>query len=286
VVGIWSTAFRRAPLEQVSAAAAELESLGFDTLWVPGSSGGDVFERSRILLQATSRVVVATGVVNIWMHPVTEVAERFDELSTESGDRFVLGLGCSHAALVERAGMRYQAPVRRMVDFLDELEHSAVVPRERLVLAALGPRMLAVARERGAGAHPFNVTAAHTSWARAALGDGPLLIPEVKVLFERDAREARSVARSVLAPHLRLPNYVANLRRLGFTDDDLSGTGSDRLVDALVAWGDESDVRQRIDEHVTAGATAVCLNVITSDLSELPTGSWRRLAAMLGQPSA
>jgi probable F420-dependent oxidoreductase len=280
-VGVWSVGLRRQPADVVADAAAELDALGFDAVWIPGSSGGDVFDRAEALLRATTHVVVATGVVNIWMHEVEQVASRSHELMVNSGKRFLLGLGCSHAPLVARAGLRYAAPVAKMEQFLDGLDSDGrVAPGER-VLAALGPKMLGLAARRAAGAHPFNVTPSHTEIARAVLGPAAFLAPEVKVLLEPERSAARQIARAQLAPHLGLPNYVRNLLRLGFSDDEVTGGGSDRLIDALVAWGDEECVRRRIEEHFDAGADHVCLNVVTADVADLPMNDWKRLGTMV-----
>jgi probable F420-dependent oxidoreductase len=278
-VGVWSVGLRRAPIDLARDAAANVDLLGFEAIWIPGSSGGDVFDRAAELLQATRHVVVATGVVNIWMHTVEDVARRTHELDASSEGRFLLGLGCSHASLVTRAGRRYSAPVEKMQQFLDGLDADGRVPSARRVLAALGPRMLSIASRRAAGVHPFNVTPAHTARARHAMGPAALVVPELKVVLERAPSRAREVARTQLVPHLRLPNYVRNLLRLGFTEEDVAGQGSDRLVDALVAWGDENSARRRLVEHFDAGASHVCLNVLTPNVADLPIGQWKRLAA-------
>jgi len=280
-VGVWSVGLRRQPDHIVADAASELDSLGFDAVWIPGSFGGEVFDRAERILRATSRAVVATGVVNIWMHDADEVARRTVELAAGHEHRFLLGLGCSHAALVARAGLAYSAPVAKMEQFLDDLDADGRVDRNDRVLAALGPRMLDVAARRAVGVHPFNVTPMHTAMARSALGPDAVLAPELKVVLADDPSAARRLARAQLSIHLQLPNYVRNLKRLGFGDDDIGGGGSDRLVDGLVAWGDEGSVRRRIDEHFDAGADHVCLNVLTDGIDDVPLEAWRRLAAIL-----
>jgi len=277
-IGIWSSAFRsEAP--EVGDAARELEDLGFGALWLPGGMGGDVFGISSRLLTATGHVVVATGVLNIWAHDPLEVAEAVRGLGATFPDRFLLGLGVSHAPLVEHMGHVYDHPFQAMVDYLDALDRapSPVAPAER-VLAALGPRMLELSRERAAGAHPYLVTPEHTKFARDALGPGPLLAPEVKVALEPDATKARALARQHLAIYLGLPNYTNNLRRFGMTDADLADGGSDRFVDAVVAWGEPAAVKERVQAHFDAGADHVCIQLLTEEPG-IPRQGWRDLAA-------
>lgn len=282
-VGVWSAGLRYGDPSSAREAAAELEELGYGTLWVPGGIGGDLLSDVAGLLDATTRVVVATGILNLWMHPAAEVAAGHARLGRSHPGRFLLGLGVSHAPLVDagRPG-RYRTPLRATRRYLDELDRAAPpVPVAERALAALGPRMLALARERSAGAHPYLVTPAHTRAARAALGPTPVLAPEQAVVLETDPARARAIGRSHLAIYLTLPNYVQNLRRIGFGDADLRDGGSDHLVDALVAWGDEAALRRRVDEHRDAGADHVCVQVLTDDLAGLPRAEWRRLAAAL-----
>jgi probable F420-dependent oxidoreductase len=277
-IGIWSGAFRsEAP--EVGDAARELEDLGFGALWLPGGMGGDVFGISSRLLTATGHVVVATGVLNIWAHDAVDVAEAVRELGATFPDRFLLGLGVSHAPLVERLGGVYDHPYQAMVDYLDALDRapSPVAPAER-ALAALGPRMLELSRDRSAGAHPYLTTADHTRYARELLGPGPLLAPEVKVALETDPYKARALGRQHLAIYLGLPNYTNNLRRFGMTDADLSDGGSDRFIDAAVAWGGAAAVKERVQAHFDAGADHVCLQLLTEEPG-LPRQGWRDLAA-------
>jgi len=278
--GIWSGAFR-ADGADVAEAARELEDLGFGTLWVPGGIGGDVFGACSRLLTATGHVIVATGILNIWAHAPAEVAEGVRELGATFPDRFLLGLGVSHAPLVEHLGRVYERPFEAMVQYLDDLDRAAtpVAPSQR-VLAALGPRMLALARERTAGAHPYLVTPSHTRFAREVLGTGPLLAPEIKVVLERDPGAARTVARTHLAIYMGLPNYTENLKRFGFAEADFADGGSDRLVDAVVAWGDVASVAARVREHLDAGADHVCVQLLTADAG-LPRAGWRELAGAL-----
>jgi len=279
-IGIWSGAFR-SDAPDLDEAVRELEDLGFGALWVPGGMGGDVFGISSRLLTSTGHVVVATGVLNVWAHQAVDVGEAVRDLGATFPDRFLLGLGVSHQPLVEHLGGTYQHPLQVMIDYLDALDHapSPVAPAQR-ALAALGPRMLELARDRSAGAHPYLVPAEHTRYAREVLGPGPLLAPEVKVALEEDAAAARALARKHLAIYLTLPNYTNNLRRFGFGDDDLTPPGSDRLVDAVVAWGNGVAVRKRVKEHLDAGADHVCVQLL-SDEPGLPRAGWRELASAL-----
>jgi probable F420-dependent oxidoreductase len=280
--GIWSSGLRYGDPAAASEAAAELEELGYTALWVP-DVGGDVFGAVERLLKATSTAVVATGILNLWMHSPGETAEAHARLTDVHGDRFLVGIGVSHAALINaKEPRRYQKPLTAMSSFLDGLDGAAQsLPKQSRVLAALGPKMLDLARERTAGTHPYNVTPDHTAAARAALGPNALVLPEQAVAFTADAVRARNLGRAHLAVYLGLPNYTNNLRRYGFGDDDLSDGGSDRLVDAMVAWGSEDQIRARIQEHRDAGADHVCIQVLSEDGAGLPMAVWRQLAPIL-----
>jgi probable F420-dependent oxidoreductase len=283
-IGIWSSALRWGDAAEVAEAAAELEELGFGALWIPGGAGGAIFDACRSLLTATSSTAVATGILNIWMHEPAETAAGREALDAAFPGRFLLGLGVSHATLIDAdAPGRYQRPYSLMVDYLDALDQGDdPVPVADRALAALGPRMMALSRDRSAGAHPYNVPVEHTQAARDILGPGVLLAPETAVVFERDADAARTVARNHLRTYLdRLPNYTNNLLRFGFTADDLPDGGSDRLVDALVAWGDDDRIGRAIDAHRQAGADHVCVQVLGHDRTVPPRAEWRRLAAIV-----
>ncbi|MBI2710526.1 MAG: LLM class F420-dependent oxidoreductase [Actinobacteria bacterium] len=281
--GIWSSGLRYGDAAQAADAAAELDELGYTAVWIP-DVGGDVFAALVNLLGATTRMVVATGILNLWMHTPAETASARAELLADHPGRLMLGLGVSHAPLIDsQEPGRYRKPLTRMREYLDELDAAAPpVPRDERVLAALGPKMLELARERARGAHPYLAPPVNTARARATLGDGPLLCPEQPVVLEADPSEARRVARFHLATYLGLPNYDRNHLRNGFTEDDLRNGGSDRLVDHLVAWGDEEAVRARVQEHRDAGADHVCVQVLTDDRTGLPRDAWRRLAPALG----
>jgi probable F420-dependent oxidoreductase len=271
-VGIWNRVVPDA-LDAAVEAAAELERLGCGALWFPESPAS--FDIARALLEGTSRMVVATGIVSIWKHPPEETAAAHQALSGAYPGRFLLGLGVSHHFLAEG---QYRQPLRKMREYLDTLDaHDQPVPVTERVLAALGPRMLELACERTAGAHPYLVTPEHTRFAREVLGPGRLLAPEQPVVLETDPDRARALAREHLAIYLLAPNYTNNWRRLGFTDEDLAGGGSDRLIDALVAWGDPGTIRERVAQHHEAGADHVCVQIVTGQPG-LPVEQWRALA--------
>ena len=271
-VGIWSRELRfHADRAQALDAAAELEELGYGALWIP-DVGGDVLGAARELLGATRAITLATGILNIWMHDAAEVASGAAAL----GARFLLGLGASHSAVVDaQEPGRYGRPLSTMAAYLDALDAHALGPSQR-ILAALGPRMLELARDRAAGAHPYLVTPEHTALAREALGADALLAPEQAVTLEGGLEEARAF----VADYLRLPNYVNNLRRLGFDDSDLAGAPSDRLVRALVATGGPEEIARRVALHHAAGADHVTVQVIGAG-ETLPREAWRELAPAL-----
>jgi probable F420-dependent oxidoreductase len=256
-LGLWETGtwaeFQRPEV------LAELEDLGIGAVWLGGSPPADLRIPER-LLSTSNRLVVATGIVNVWDAPPEVAAESYHRLSSYA-DRFLLGIGAGHRPMV---GEAYTRPYEKLVSYLDALDEGGV-PVAGRVLAALGPKVLKLAAERTAGAHPYLVTPAHTSQAREILGAGPLLAPEQKVVLSTDPAAARELARRRLAVYLTLPNYTNNWRRLGFTDDDLAGGGSDRLVDSMVAWGDEDAIRTRVKAHHAAGADHVALQVLNPD---------------------
>ena len=281
-IGIWSGPLRRGDPAEIAEAAAELEQLGFSALWIPGGAGGDVLGDCRRLLDATTGAVVASGILNVWMHDPAEVAAGHAALTARHPGRLLLGLGVSHHPAVERSNQVYERPMRKMTDYLDQLDAAPTpVPKEERALAALGPRMLELARDRSAGAHPYLVSPEHTEMARQVLGRGPLLAPEQMVVLETDPTRARAVARQHLVRYLALPNYTNNLLRTGFSPDDVSGEGSDRLVDAIVAWGGVEAVAARVQAHHDAGADHVCLQVLLADPAALAREQWRQLAAGL-----
>lgn len=276
-IGLWVFAGKWTPDDpEHREALGEVESLGYGALWL-GAADGDLQLVSR-LLDATERLVVATGIINIWNHDAAELAATYRRLAAPNLERLLIGLGNSHAPAVEPTGQRYTKPYSKLVSYLDELDNAPEpLPESSRVLAALGPRMVALAGERSLGAHPYLTTPEHTGRAREILGAGPLLAPEQKVVLESDPERARSIARQGAKMYLGLPNYVNNLRRLGFAEVDFADGGSDRLIDALVAWGDVDTVLRRVEQHHEAGADHVGIQVLT-DSPELPRQQWRLLA--------
>jgi probable F420-dependent oxidoreductase len=281
-VGIWSRELRNRELPEASDAVAELESLGYAAIWMPGGRAGDFYPRAEAFLVASRTIVVVPGILSVWTNPAFGVAAAHAELAGRYRDRILLGLGVSHAHRVEpETGNRYEHPVAVMSHYLDALAASEQpVPRDELVLAALGPRMLAVARDRSSGAHPYFVDPEHTRHARFVLGPNRLLAPEHAVVLETDPGRAREIARRHTSAYLAAPNYANNLRRLGFGEDELRDGGSDRVVDAVVAWGDVDTIGRRIAEHFEAGADHVCIQVIPADPDALPLAEWRALAPL------
>ncbi|MDQ2638414.1 MAG: LLM class F420-dependent oxidoreductase [Actinomycetota bacterium] len=280
-VGIWSSQLRYGDQGEAADAAAELEDLGFTALWIP-DVGGPVLDSVDHLLSSTKQVVIATGILNLWMHEPADVAARYASLTAQHGERFLLGIGVSHAPLIDsKEPGRYRKPLAATRAFLDGIDATETpVPVGNRVLAALGPKMLELAATRSRGAHPYLVTPAHTRDAREVLGEGPLLLPEQTVLLTEDASEAHAIGKDWLRSYLALPNYANNLLRSGFTEEDVASV-SDRLFDAIIAWGDEETVLARVNEHRDAGADHVCVQVLTADPTEFPREQWRRLGAAL-----
>lgn len=277
-VGVWSSQLRYGDPSESAEAAAELDELGFAALWIP-DVGGPVFDAVGRLLAATRQTMIATGILNLWMHSASDVAESYAALTAEHGDRFLLGIGVSHAPLIDASQPgRYRKPLTATASFLDGLDAAQQPVRvERRVLAALGPRMLALAASRTQGTHPYLVTPEHTAAARCALGEGPLLLPEQTVILCDSAEEARRIGTDWLRAYLALPNYANNLLRCGFSEEDLSHV-SDRLFDAIIAWGDEDSIMRRVAEHRSAGADHVCIQVLVADQRAFPREQWRRIA--------
>jgi len=279
--GIWSGQLRYGDAGTIAEAAAELDELGYDAIWVP-DVGGDVLGAVETLLGATHRSVVATGILNVWMHEPAEVAARRASWRDDWKRRFVLGLGVSHAPLIDHGHPgRYTKPMTKMIEYLDGLDSAEVpFPVEWRVLAALRPRMLGLARDRAAGAHPYFVPPEHVARARDLLGTDALIAVELAVVMDSIPSSARATARRHTAIYVGLPNYTNNLRAFGFGDDDFAGQGSDRLVDAIVAWGGIDAIVGRIQAMRDAGADHVCVQVIRPD-DDMPRAEWRELAASL-----
>jgi probable F420-dependent oxidoreductase len=268
-IGIWAHASAFTP-----EVAAEAEALGYGTLWVGASPGGDL-RVVEDLLDATGRIAVATGIVNVWQDDAATVGASWHRITARHPGRFPLGLGIGHP----EATQRYQRPYAKLVSYLDELDELKV-PAEGRLLAALGPKVLRLSAERAAGAHPYLVTPEHTRQARQILGQGPLLAPEQKLVLETDPGRARAIGRSRVRPYLGLSNYLANLRRLGWTDADFAGGGSDALIDALVLHGDAAAIARGVAAHLDAGADHVALQILGPEGHD-PRPALRALAGYL-----
>ncbi|WP_231989818.1 LLM class F420-dependent oxidoreductase [Mycobacterium sp. 852002-51057_SCH5723018] len=245
--------------------AAEIEKLGYGALWVGGSPSGDLTTVEAILA-ATTTLNVATGVVNMWTTPPEQIAESFHRLEKAYPGRFLLGVGIGHPEFATT----YRTPYEVLVDYLGVLDR-AEVPVERRVLAALGPKVLKLAAVRSAGAHPFLVTPEHTRQARAVMGDSAFLAPEHKVIVTTDATYARALGRETFDINIGLRNYQNNLKRLGFSDDDIAKPGSDRLADAVIAYGTPEAAAARLTAHLDAGADHVALHVLGGWTNAMPT---------------
>ncbi len=289
-VGIWTFTLDAQPMSKSQEVAAELESLGFGTLWIPEAIGREPFASAALLLSATSNLIVATGIASIHARSAATMQAGQKTLTEAFPERFLLGIGVSHHHMVKSLHKSvYEKPYSTMVEYLDVMDGGMFVasppttPTHR-VLAALGPKMLKLAAERGDGAHPYFAPVEHTLAARQILGAEPILAPEQAVIFETDPTKAREIARKYMGTYTRLPNYANNLLRHGFTEDDIKGANggsSDRLVDAIVAWGTLDTVAQRIQDQLDAGASHVSVQVLQNDLLALPMHQWRELAALL-----
>jgi probable F420-dependent oxidoreductase len=273
-LGVWSVNDGMTA-EEAAGFAQRIEAWGYGTQWLAEAAGRNVFVHAAFLLARTTRLNIASGIANIYARdPMASVTAR-NALAEQSGGRFICGLGVSHAPLVEGwRGQPYGKPVttmRRYLEAMNRIPYGAPPPptRPKTLLAALGPRMTALAGDMTDGAHPANCPPEHTAQARAILGPGKLLCPEQIVLLEKDPAVARRIGRRVLTLYLGLQNYINNWVRLGFEDADFSGGGSDRLVDAVVAWGDEAAIRARIQAHWDAGADHVCVQAVPRE-----EGSW------------
>jgi probable F420-dependent oxidoreductase len=282
-IGIWTHTFDELPAAQAAELIVEVEELGYGAVWVPEAVSKEPLVHAALLLGASSRITVATGIASIYARDAMTAAAAQRTLTEAFPDRFLLGLGVSHAPLVEGIrGHEYTSPVTTMREYLDRMDNAlyfgaAPTTSLRRVIGALGPKMLALAAERTDGAHPYNVPVEHTAQARSILGPDRLLAPEVAVALETDAGKARDLAREHLKIYFDLPNYMNNLKRLGFTDDDVAAPGSDRLIDALVAWGDVDAITARVGAHRAAGADHVAIQV----LGQKSIDAWRELAPAL-----
>lgn len=287
-IGVWAFSTQWGEHERLSAqalaAVREAEQLGYAAVWI-GRAHGEL-RLAESILDATQRIAVGTSIVNIWMYSPETVARAYHRVSNRHPARLLLGLGVGHAPSVEATtGQRYERPVAKMQGYLDELDRAdPPVLADRRALAALGPRMLALSAQRAVGALPYLTTPEHTRKARETIGPDALLAVEQKVVLDSDPAAARAIARAGVRRYLRLPNYTNNLKRLGFTEEDVAGEGSDRLIDAVTAWGSTSAVAQRVQEHLDAGADHVGIQVLTEGAvaaEDLPVAEWRELAPAL-----
>ena len=264
--GVWI------PFQNVSPELARaLEEFGYSAIWLGSSPGGELGIVDD-LLAATDRLVVATGIVNVWHDDPAAIAKAHARITGRFPGRFLLGVGLGHP----EATAEYRSPYETVVDYLDGLD-AAGVPADERALAALGPKVLRLAAARTAGAHPYLVPPAHTRQAREILGPDPLLAPEQKIVVEPDRARALALGRRRVGPYLRMTNYVSNLRRLGFTEADIEGDGTDRLIDALVGHGDAATAAERVREHLAAGADHVAIQLLTGDGDD-PLEGYRALA--------
>ncbi len=287
--GIWTFQLDLVPSARSVEHVDELDELGFGAVWVPEAVGREAFTNAALLLRGGTDITVATGIASIWARDAMAAAAAHKTVSEAYPGRFLLGLGVSHGPMVEGLrGHDYTKPFSAMQEYLDGMDRGLFMAAEptvetQRVLAALGPKMLGLAKEKAAGAHPYFVPPEHTAIARDALGDGPLLAVEQAVVFDTDPSSAREKARSHTSIYTELPNYANNLKRLDPTlaDDDFASGGSDRLVDAVVAWGDMDTVLARVQAHHDAGADHVCIQVIDGG-TDVPDQAWRDLSAALG----
>ena len=285
--GLWTFALDRQPWSRAREAAAEIEQMGWGAIWVPEATNRNALVNCTLLLGATERMVVATGIAPIHNRDAVASANGQRTLDEAFPGRFLFGLGVSHQWLVEDVrGGHYTKPLATMRAYLaamDAAPFSAHPPstRGRRVIAALGPKMLELAATQADGAHPYLTTAEHTATARSILGPGPILAPDQKLVLETDPAEARRIARMHLAGYLAQPNYQNSFLRQGFTRDDIDNGGSDRFVDASVAWGTLEQVCDRVRAHVDAGASHVAVQLLPRDMGDLPLAEYRLLADAL-----
>lgn len=269
--GVW-----RGAADVTPPLAQGLEDMGYGAVWLGTSPAGDL-RQVHTLLRATTSLVVATGIVNVWDSDAAQVASSFARIEADFPGRFLLGVGIGH----REATTAYARPYETLASYVDVLLDRGV-PRDSLVLAALGPKVMRLAADRAAGAHPYLVTPEHTRWARGILGDHALLAPEQKVVLDADPDRGRALGRArVQNPYLGLSNYTNNLRRLGWRDDDLAGGGSDALIDALVAHGDDRRVAAQLQAHLDAGADHVAVQLLARPSEEDPLAGYGQLARAL-----
>jgi len=286
-VGVWSWALQRLTAGEAGAAARTLQDQGYPVIWIPETVGNkELFSHAGVLLAATSRVALASGIANVHARDPLAMVGGAKTLGEAYPGRFVLGMGVSHAPSVAARGGTYGPPLETMRSYLDAMDAVKYGgpdpdPPVPLVLAALGPRMLELAAERADGAHPYFVPVEHTPIARQRLGSEPFLVVEQTAVLTTDPAEGRRIGRAFAKGYLALPNYAGNLRRLGWSDADLAGDGSDRLIDAVIAWGDVDAIVARVRAHLAAGADQVCIQLRGESSSDTCLAAYAELAAAL-----
>ena len=282
-IGLWAADFDLQPMAKSQEAIAQVEEMGYGAVWVPEAVIREPFASTALLLSATKKIVLATGIASLHARTAQTMQAGWKTLTEAFPDRFLLGIGVSHAPMVQGVHKgTYDKPYSTMVEYLDAMDKgiffgAAPTTAPQRVLAALGPKMLKLAAERGAGAHPYFTPVEHTAFARETMGAGALLAPELAVVLETDATKAREIARKYMTTYTRLPNYANNLKRFGFTDDEITNQ-EDRLVDAIVAWGSLDTVVSAVKGHLDAGADHVCIQVLTDKPGTLPMREWQELA--------
>jgi probable F420-dependent oxidoreductase len=282
-IGRWGVWFspNALPLEEIGRLAQEVEGYGYDILWYPEAMGYEAMAYGSYLLGRTSKLMLASGIANIYARDASAAMQGHNTLNALYDGRFILGLGVSHIPIVEGArGHDYGKPLSAMRSYLEAMYAAPVqikAPKRQVVLAALGPKMLALSAEMADGALPYNVTPEHTARAREIVGPGKAIYVEQKICLTQDADTARRVAGEQLARYMVLPNYRNCWLSLGFSEDELSGRGSDRFLDAMVAWGSEDAIRARLQAHFDAGADHVAIQPF--DPGGSPSPDWNALAA-------
>lgn len=282
-VGLWAADFDLVPMAAAQEGIAHVEEMGFGTVWVPEAVLREAFASCALLLSATKKMTIATGIANLHARTAQSMQAGWKTLSEAFPDRFLLGIGVSHAPMVQGVHKgNYDKPYSTMVEYLEAMDNGVFFSPQpstppRRVLAALGPKMLKLAAEKTDGAHPYFVPVEHTAFAREILGKEPLLAPEIAVVLNETPDTAKDIANKFMSTYTKLPNYTNNLKRFGFTDDDFTNH-SDRLMDAIVARGSIDVVVARIKEHLDAGADHVCVQVLTGKPGVLPMKQWEELA--------
>ncbi len=285
-VGIWQGVLDGHPSSAVRETVAEIESMGWPTMWIPETVSRDPFVSASVILEATSNLKVATGIASIWARDPMTTSNASKTLNEAYDGRFLLGLGVSHHTLTSWVRKHdYSKPLTKMREYLERMDASmfhGVEPAEppSRVLAALGPKMLELSASAADGCHPYFVPVEHTAIARAAVGPDKIVATEQMVVLETDPSVARDIARKHMAVYLGLPNYANNLMRLGYTEEELTNA-DDRVVDAIVAWGSLDTIATRVNDHLDAGASHVCVQVLQEDQRAIPSDAWRELAGAL-----